>query len=130
MRRFLSAPYWVHLIIDTIIGQVIWWAISTIMGTAILVKSIIAAVILVATIFAVAWYLPKLNHKKKTDTVISQTASLSEKEPPKVTTVRSTPASFKPFSHAHKCSKCGWDIRVTMFDTIATCPKCGNVGNL
>lgn len=34
------------------------------------------------------------------------------------------------FAHSHKCSKCGWGIKVTMFDNIATCPKCGNTDDV
>jgi hypothetical protein len=63
MRKFLSAQYWVHLLVSTVIGQLIWWVISMIVGTPILVRSIIAAVVLVATVFAVALYLPKLSPK-------------------------------------------------------------------
>lgn len=73
MRKFLSAPYWVHFLVDTVIGQLIWWVISMILGTPILIRSIIAGVILVATILAVAWYLPKLSPKK------NQEATLPEK---------------------------------------------------
>jgi len=31
---------------------------------------------------------------------------------------------------AHKCSKCGWGVKVDIFNKIATCPKCGNVDNV
>ena len=54
MRKFLSAPYWIHLLVDTVIGQAIWWVISMVIGTPILERSIIAGVILIAVIFAVA----------------------------------------------------------------------------
>jgi hypothetical protein len=63
MRKFLSAPYWVHLLVDTVIGQLIWWGISWAIGTSILTRSIIAGAILVVTILAVAYYLPKLQQK-------------------------------------------------------------------
>jgi len=33
-------------------------------------------------------------------------------------------------AHAHTCSKCGRGFRVTAFDRLATCPKCGNVDNV
>lgn len=127
MRKFLSAPYWVHLIIDTIIGQFIWWIISMIMGTAILVRSIIAGAVLIATIFAVAYYLPKLNRDRKTDSITPKKDSLSDNESTKVTNVQTTTAIFSPFSHVHKCSKCGWGFQATIVDNIAKCPKCGNV---
>lgn len=65
LRKFLSAPYWVHLLVDTIIGQLIWWGFSKLLGTSILIRSIIAGAVLIATIFAVALYLPKLSPKKK-----------------------------------------------------------------
>lgn len=61
MRKFLSAPYWIHILVDTIIGQFIWWVVSMIIGTPILVRSIIAGAILIAVIFAVALYLPKIS---------------------------------------------------------------------
>jgi hypothetical protein len=61
MKKFLSAPHWIHLIVDTLIGQFIWWVISMMIGTPILVRSIMAGIILIATIFAVAWYLPRLS---------------------------------------------------------------------
>lgn len=63
MRKFLSAPYWAQLLISTAIGQLIWWGFSKMLGTSILVRSIIAGAVLVATIFAVALYLPKLSPK-------------------------------------------------------------------
>jgi hypothetical protein len=61
MRKFLSAPYWVHLLVDTIIGQSLWWGISKVLETPILARSIIAGAIFIATIFAIARYLPKLS---------------------------------------------------------------------
>lgn len=61
MRKFLSAPYWIHLAVESIIGQGIWWILSQIIGTTIIIRSIIAGIILIATIFAVAWYLPKIS---------------------------------------------------------------------
>jgi predicted RNA-binding Zn-ribbon protein involved in translation (DUF1610 family) len=33
-------------------------------------------------------------------------------------------------AHAHQCSKCGWGVKVNMFDSVAICPKCGNVDNV
>jgi hypothetical protein len=60
MQRFKSWPYWVHLIIDTIVGQALWWGISELLKTPVEIQSIIAGIVLVATIFAVAWYLPKI----------------------------------------------------------------------
>jgi hypothetical protein len=65
MRKFKSWPYWIHLIIDTVIGQAIWWMLSMIIHTPVLIQSIIAGVVLIATIFAVAWYLPKLSGSGK-----------------------------------------------------------------
>ena len=32
--------------------------------------------------------------------------------------------------HAHKCSRCGFGVRVGIFNRIATYPKCGNVDNI
>ena len=37
---------------------------------------------------------------------------------------------FLGWVHAHKCSKCGWGIKVDIFNKVATCPKCGNVDNV
>lgn len=65
MRDFLSAPYWIHVLVDTIIGQVVWWIVSMIIGTPILARSIIAGAILIAVIFAVALYLPRISPSAK-----------------------------------------------------------------
>ena len=59
-RKFITAPYWIHLLVDTIISQGIWWLITMLFDTPILIRSIIAGVILIAGMFCVAWYLPKL----------------------------------------------------------------------
>jgi hypothetical protein len=63
MERYKSLPYWIHLIIGEAITQTIWWVVTTIMGTDILVKSIIAGILLLGVVFAVAWYLPKIQSK-------------------------------------------------------------------
>lgn len=76
IRRFLSAPYWIHLLVDIVIGQVIWWGVTMFMKTPIEIQSIIAGLILIATIFAVALYLPKLSTlppKKDAEQVSSAT---------------------------------------------------------
>ena len=31
------------------------------------------------------------------------------------------------FVHVHKCSKCGWGMKVSVFNKVVTCPQCGNV---
>lgn len=67
MERFKSLLYWQHLAIDTIITQGVWWGLSKMIHTPVLIQSIIAGLVLVATIFAVAWYLPKLSPKISTD---------------------------------------------------------------
>lgn len=60
-NRFKTAPYWIHLTVDTAITQGIWWGVSKMLTTPAVVQSIIAGVILIATIFAVALYLPKIS---------------------------------------------------------------------
>lgn len=71
MRRFLTAPYWVHLLVDTAISQVIWWGVTQIFETPIIVRSIIAGIILIAAMFCVAWYLPRLAIQSNSDKVNS-----------------------------------------------------------
>jgi hypothetical protein len=66
MQRFKERPYWIHLIIDAIITQAIWWGISMLVfHTPVILQSIIAGILLLGAMFIVAWYLPKLGNKSK-----------------------------------------------------------------
>lgn len=65
MQKFKTMPYWIHLTIDTIVGQVIWCGASKMLKTPIEIQSVIAGLILIATIFAVAWYIPKWGNKEQ-----------------------------------------------------------------
>jgi hypothetical protein len=67
-QQIKTLPYWMHLLVDSLVTQGIWWGLTIVIQAPLLVKSIFAGLILVATIFAVAWYIPKWSSKQKPDT--------------------------------------------------------------
>ena len=100
-----------------IVGQVLWWGVGKVFSVIPdIVKGVGFLVIFIAIIFAVAWYLPKLSHHL--DDVSANGNKIQ------------SGGEFNFMLTVHKCSQCGWGVKVTIFDTVVTCPKCGNVDSL
>ena len=96
------------------------WSIKLLLG--LLISAGIGAIV-TGIIWAIESYKRKNKKTENKPSPIEQSKSLQVQNQLSI-------GELLGYVHAHKCSKCGWGIKVGLFNRVAPCPNCGNVDNL